>query len=363
MRPSRPRASTAPIRRGPEPARAIDLRSDTVTLPTEAMREAMARAEVGDDVYGEDPSVSRLEAMAAQRLAKDAALFVPSGTMANLVAVMAHTQRGDEVVLDDQAHTLIHEAGSIATLAGVMPRALPTQWGYISGAQLEAALRPPDLHFPPTRLVCVENTHNRHGGIAVPPEAIDDLAEVAHRHGLRVHMDGARIFNAAVALGVPAARLAAAADSVTFCLSKGLSAPVGSVLCGPRPFIAQARRFRKMVGGGMRQAGVLAAAGIVALEEMVERLADDHRLARRLAEALVGIPGLEIDLARVQTNMVRIRVSGRDARAVATALGEHGVRVGVVDASHLRLVTHRHVTPSDLPAVVDAFRAAMRASS
>lgn len=339
--------------------RVVDLRSDTVTQPTDAMREAMARAEVGDDVYGEDPTVNALEALSAERMGKAAGLFVASGTMANLLAVMAHTQKGDEVLFDDQAHTYHNEGGGIATLAGTLPRLLPTERGWISGAQFEAALRPPDVHYPPTRLVCIENTHNRHGGVAIPVEAITDLAAAAHRHGIPVHMDGARLFNAAVALGVPAARLAAPVDSVTFCLSKGLSAPVGSVLCGDHAFIERARRFRKMVGGGMRQAGVVAAAGIVALDTMVDRLADDHRLARVLAEGLSAIPGVSIDLARVQTNIVRLDLPRHDARAVAEQLRVRGVRVLATAAHTIRIVTNRHVTAADAPAVIAAFRSAL----
>ncbi len=353
MRSSRPATSRTPAARA---ARVIDLRSDTITQPTEAMREAIARAELGDDVFGEDPTVNALEALSAERMGKGAAVFVPTGTMSNLIAVMAHTQKGDEIIVDDQAHTFLMEAGAPAVVAGTMPRALPTEYGFISGAQLEAALRPADSHHAPTSLVVMENTHNRHGGTVATPGQVDDLAAAAHRHSIRVHLDGARIFNAAVALGVPAARLAAMADSVTFCLSKGLSAPVGSVLCGDRDFIQRARRFRKMVGGGMRQAGVLAAAGLVALEQMVDRLADDHRLARMLAEGLAGVPGVMIEMTRVQSNMVRIELPGHDARAIAAGLRDHGVRVSAVGPHRLRLVTNRHVTPDDVPAVVDAFR-------
>ncbi len=340
-------------------ARVIDLRSDTITQPTDAMRQAMARAEVGDDVYGEDPTINRLEAMAAERMGKAAAVFVPTGTMGNLLAVMAHTQKGDEVILDDQAHTFLLEAGALAAVAGTMPRALPTEWGFINGAQLEAALRPSDAHYAPTRLVVIENTHNRHGGTVATPEQVEDLAAAAHRHDLRVHMDGARIFNASVALGVPARRLAAPVDSVSFCLSKGLSAPVGSLLCGDRDFIQRARHFRKMVGGGMRQAGVIAAAGIVALDEMVDRLADDHRLARLIADALAKVPGVAIEAARVQSNMVRVELPGHDARAVAERLRSLGVRASTIGPRRMRLVTNRHVTPDDVPAVVDAFRSAL----
>lgn len=349
-------SSDASLRNVGHPARAIDLRSDTVTHPTEAMRDAMARAKVGDDVYREDPTINALEALAAERTGMAAAIFVPSGTMANLLAVMAHTQKGDEVIADSEAHILHYEGGALATLAGTMPRALPTEWGCISGDQLESALRPPNVHYPPTGLVCLENTHNRHGGVVISLEQIKDLAESAHRHGIPVHMDGARLFNAAVALGVPAAALAAPVDSVAFCLSKGLSAPVGSLLCGGSAFVDRARRFRKMLGGGMRQAGVLAAAGIVALEQMVDRLADDHRIARVLAEALASIPGLEIDLERVQTNIVRVDLVGHDAGAVANRLLEHGVWVGASGPRRIRLVTNRHIVPDDVPVVVQAFQ-------
>jgi threonine aldolase len=344
-----------------ETARAIDLRSDTITLPTEAMRRAMATAEVGDDVMGEDPTVNRLEAMAAARTGKAAALFVPTGTMANLLAIMAHTTRGDEVLLDDQSHTYLMERGAMAAVAGVMPRPLPTERGHLTGPQVAAALRPPDVHHAPTALVCVENTHNRHGGTVPPVEAVDELASVARPRGIRVHIDGARVFNAACALGLPVSRVAAEADSVTFCLSKGLSAPVGSVLCGSEEFIRRARHFRKMVGGGMRQAGVLAAAGIVALETMVDRLVDDHRVARQIAEALADVAGLQVDLTRVQTNIVRVETPGRAARTVADQVRAQGVRVGVMGPHTIRLVTNRHVAAGDVPTVVAAFREALSA--
>ncbi len=336
-------------------ARTIDLRSDTITLPTEAMREAMARAEVGDDVYGEDPTINALEALAAGHVGKAAALFVPTGTMANILAVMSQTQKGDEVITEAQAHIYNLEAGALAAVAGTLPRPLETEWGHISGAQLESVLRPPDHHVAPARLVCLENTHNRHGGTVATVEQVDDLATTAHRRGLRVHVDGARIFNAAIALGVPAARLAASADTFAFCLSMALSAPVGSLLCGDRETMGRARHFRKMLGGGMRQAGVLAAAGIVALEQMIDRLADDHRVARLLADGLAAVPGVRVDLARVQTNMVRLDLE-RDARAFAEALRGRAIRVSVIGPRRLRLVTHRHITPEDVPGVVAGFR-------
>ncbi len=339
-------------------ARTIDLRSDTVTLPTEAMREAMARAEVGDDVFGEDPTINALEAVAADRVGKAAAIFVPTATMANAIAIMSQTQKGDEVVVESEAHIYLAESGGMAVLSGAIPRPIATEFGVISPVQLEAVLRPPDPHFAPTRLVCLENTHNRQGGTVATVEQTDAFGEAAHRHGLRFHLDGARLFNAAVALGVPVARLAAAADSVTLCLSKGLSAPVGALFCADRETVARARHARKMLGGGMRQAGVLAAACIVALEHMVDRLADDHRMARLLAEALAPLRGLSIDRARVQTNMVRLDLE-REARPFAEALRGRGIRVSVIGPRRLRLVTHRHIVPEDVLIVVDAFRTAL----
>jgi threonine aldolase len=308
---------------------------------------------------GEDPTVNALEARAAERTGKEAGLFVPTGTMANLVAIMAHAQRGDEVILDDQAHTYLMEAGALATVAGVMPRPLPTEQGCITADQFESVLRPVDVHHAPTRLVCIENTHNRHGGTIAPPQVVEQLASAAHRRGILVHMDGARVFNASVALGLPVARVAAPADSISFCLSKGLSAPVGSLVCGSREFVARARHFRKMVGGGMRQAGVLAAAGLVALDTMVDRLADDHRVARRLAEILAGLEGVRIDLERVQTNIVRVELPERDARGLAAQLRERGVKVSVLGAHAIRLVTNRHVSEDDVPAVAAALRSVL----
>lgn len=282
----------------------IDLRSDTVTEPTDAMREAMARAVVGDDVFGEDPTVRALETLAAEMIGKEAAVFVPSGTMANLVAVLTHTQRGDEVLLEAEAHLYYSEVGSISAVAGVLPKTIVGVAGYIAPGQVRAAVRPANIHNPPSRLLCLENTHNRAGGMPFGPAEIDVVCATGHELGLAVHLDGARIFNAAVALGVVPSALTRSVDSVMFCVSKGLSAPVGSLLAGSGEFITQARRFRKMLGGGMRQAGVLAAAGVVALRTMVSRLAEDHQNAQRLAKGLAKIPGFQIDLERVRTNMV-----------------------------------------------------------
>jgi len=337
----------------------IDLRSDTVTLPTPRMREAMAAAEVGDDVFGEDPTVNRLEAMAAERMGKEAGLFVPSGTMGNLVALLTHCNRGDEVILGDQSHTFLYEAGGSAALGGIHPFPLPNNPdGTIDPEKIEAAIRPENVHFPRTRLICLENTHNRCGGAVLRPEYMARVAAIARRHGLAIHLDGARIFNAAVALGVEPAVLTRDADSVTFCVSKGLSAPVGSVLCGSADFIAEARRARKIVGGGMRQAGVIAAAGIVALEEMVDRLAEDHANARRLAEGLAEMPGITIELDSVETNIVIFELHREDLtpEELAARLREQGVLLLPIGGRQLRAVTHYGIERKDIETALAAFR-------
>lgn len=326
-------------------AELIDLRSDTVTQPTDEMRAAMAKAAVGDDVFGEDPTVNALEAMAAEKVGKEAAVFVPSGTMGNLIAIMAHTQRGDGVILEAECHTYRFEAGSISAVAGVVPVTVQGVWGYITPDLLRAAVRGPNIHVPPSRLVCLENTHNRAGGIPFSPQEMDAVGLAAKHLGLAVHLDGARIFNAAVAFGVPVTDLTRHADSVMFCVSKGLSAPVGSLLAGRREFIDRARRFRKMVGGGMRQAGVIAAAGMVALTTMVDRLAEDHANARRLAEGLADLAGLRVNLERVRTNMVLVEVQPPlTAPDFSQRLQREGVLALPVDASMVRMVTHRHIT-------------------
>src|SRR5579884_3874202 len=338
---------------------AIDLRSDTVTLPTPAMYAAMAAAPLGDDVMGEDPTVQRLEEAAAARLGKEAALFVPTGTMANLAAVLAHTRRGDEVILEAEAHIFYYEAAGLSVAGGLMPRPLRGHQGALDPADVAAAIRPDDVHFPRTGLVCLENTHNRAGGTVISLEQTRAVCAVAHAAGIPVHIDGARIFNAALALGLDAAALVADADSVMFSLSKGLSAPVGSLIVGRREFIGRARRARKMLGGGMRQAGVIAAAGLVALEQMVERLAEDHANARRLGERLAALPGVAVDLATVQTNMVRFSVepSGLEAAEFVARLREHGVLAGARDRWTIRMVTHRHITAADVEAAAAAVRA------
>ncbi len=340
----------------------IDLRSDTVTLPTPRMREAMYRAEVGDDVFGEDPTVNRLQEMAAERVGKEAALFVASGTMANLVSVLTHCGRGDEMIVGDRAHMFLYEAGGASALGGVHVRTVPNQPdGTLRPADVEAAIRPDNVHFPRSRLVALENTHNRCGGAALSAEQIHAVAAVAHAHGLRVHLDGARIFNAAIALGVPASTLAAEADSVSFCLSKGLSAPVGSLICSSREFIAEARRNRKIVGGGMRQAGVLAAAGIVALEEMIDRLAEDHANARLLAEAIAEIPGLAIDPRTVQTNIVIFEVTdpALTPAELSRRLLAEGVKIDPIEERKLRAVTHYGIERAHIEEAIRALRRAV----
>jgi threonine aldolase len=338
----------------------IDLRSDTVTHPTPEMREAMARAEVGDDVLREDPTINRLQEMAAAMMGKEAGLFVPSGTMGNLLAVLTHCSRGDEVIMGDLAHTFLYEAGGVAALGGVMPHTIPNQPdGSLKLEHIRAAIRPDDVHHPVSRLVILENTHNRCGGVPLTVEYTRQAGDLAHSHGLQLHLDGARIFNAAVALDVKVAELAAPADSVTFCLSKGLCAPVGSVLCGTVEFVERARRIRKQLGGGMRQAGVLAAAGIVALEKMVDRLAEDHRRAQMLAEGLANISGLRLDHPIPATNMVFVSLVDSvpySAAQIAERLRNDGVKVGVVGERRFRLVTHYWIDDQKVERAIRAFR-------
>ncbi len=336
----------------------IDLRSDTVTLPTPQMMSAIGAAELGDDVFEEDPTVKRLQRLAADKLGKEDALFVASGTMGNLVAVLTQCGRGDEMIVGDQAHVFFYEVGGSAGLGGVHVRTVPNGRGLPAVADVEAAIRGKDVHFPRTRLLCLENTHNRCGGVAITAEETKGLADVAHRNGLKVHLDGARLFNAAVALGVEAKALAAECDSVNICLSKGLAAPVGSVLVGTGEFIAEARRNRKMVGGGMRQAGILAAAGIVALEEMVDRLAEDHANARLLAEAIAGMPGARIDLDSVQTNIVVVEIDRPDMTAAEfiSRMGEFGVRIIGFGEKKVRMVTHYGIDRSDIERAIEAAR-------
>lgn len=341
----------------------VDLRSDTVTRPTPEMRQAMANAEVGDDVYGEDPTVNRLQALAAEILGKEAGLFVASGTMGNLIAILAHCQRGDEVILGSKAHTFLFEAGGISALGGVHSCQIPNQPdGSLALDDIEAAIRPDDVHHPITRLVTLENTHNRCGGTVLGVEYSRTVGALAHSRGLSLHLDGARLFNAAAALNVPACTLAEPADSVSICLSKGLCAPVGSVLVGSRAFIQRAHRLRKMLGGGMRQAGVLAAAGIIALEQMTTRLAEDHAHARSLAAGLAQLPGLVLDPGSPHTNMIFLTLDsslGADERELAARLAEQGVKVGVTGKRRFRLVLHYWVDEAGVEQTLQAFRHAL----
>ncbi len=338
----------------------VDVRSDTVTKPTPEMREAMAMADVGDDVYGEDPTINRLQDLAAAMTGHEAALFVASGTMGNLTGILAHCDRGDEVILGKSAHTFLFEAGGISVLGGVHSCQLPNQAdGSLALDEIEGAIRRDDPHEPVTRLITLENTHNRCGGTYQTVKYTRQVAEFAHERGLKIHLDGARVFNAATALDVDVRELTSPLDSVTFCLSKGLAAPVGSVLCGSEEFIKKALRIRKMLGGGMRQAGILAAAGIVALEKMVPRLGEDHVRARKLAEGLRENPGIMLDEGTPATNMVFLNLADdvpMSAKELKIKLKEKGVLVGVTGARRFRLVTHYHIDDDSVERVVEAFK-------
>ena len=332
----------------------IDLRSDTVTQPGAAMREAMADAEVGDDVYGEDPTVLRLQERAAELLGKEAALFVPTGTMANQIALLCHCQRGDEVLAGEGSHCMLYESGAGSAWAGV-GFGVVGSGGLFGAAELIAAIKPSEYHFPRSRLVALENTHNRAGGRVFPQSDVLAIAEAARARGLAVHLDGARIWNAAVATGRAPAELAAPADTVSACFSKGLGAPVGSVLAGPSELIARAHRFRKMLGGGMRQSGVLAAGALHALEHNWPRLGEDHAHARMLAEGLAGIRNVACAVERVETNIVNFDVVGIDAARFAAEAGRAGVRVNAIGATRLRAVTHLEITRADIAAAIERF--------
>jgi threonine aldolase len=337
----------------------IDLRSDTVTLPTEAMRKAMAEAEVGDDVYGEDPTINRLEAMAAARTGKEAAVFMTSGTQSNLTGVLSQTSPGSEVIVGSESHILWYEVGGAAALGGVILRTVPNdKKGRLDPDDIRKTIRAKGLSFPETKLVCLENTHNRCGGAVLTPDYTNEICDLAHEHGLNVHLDGARICNAAVALGVPVAALCERVDTASFCLSKGLSAPVGSLLCGGQATIQKARKIRKMLGGGMRQAGILAAAGIVALETMVDRLKEDHANARRLAERMVNMPGI---LDTVVTNIVRFDLAaGLSPQAFTEAALAGGVKVSALGGPQFRCVTNRMVSAENIGEAADRLEAVLR---
>jgi len=341
----------------------IDLRSDTVTLPTPAMRVAISQAEVGDDVFEEDPTVIQLERLAAERTGKEAAMLVSSGTMGNLVSTLTHCARGEEVILGDRSHIFLNEAGGMSALGGIHAHTVANQTdGTIQIEAIESAVRGNNIHFPRTRLICIENTHNRCNGLALTPQYCDSVGELAAQHGLQLHIDGARIFNAAVALGVDVKELTRSADSLSFCLSKGLSAPVGSLVCGTCEFIAEARRTRKILGGGMRQAGILAAAGITALDQMVDRLAEDHSNARLLAEGISRIKGLHIDWYKFQTNIIYFKLASDriTGEQLIIQLNEKGVKAFQTGPGIFRMVTHHGIDGKDIDTALSVIQDAMK---
>jgi threonine aldolase len=323
----------------------IDYRSDTVTLPTEEMLEAIRHAELGDDVFREDPTVNRLEQLAAEKMGKENALLVTSGTQANLISLMSNSNRGKLVILEAESHIYWYEVGGISMIAGLLPWPVKSAFGALDPKDVEAAIRPRNIHFPEPALICIENTHNRHGGTIIKPYQIEAIREVAHKHGLNLYMDGARIFNAAVALKVDVKEFTKHVDNLMFCLSKSLCCPVGSLLVGTSDFIERARKLRKVLGGGMRQAGIIAAPGIVALERMIDRLEEDHRNARRLAEGIAKIEGIQIDLNRVQTNMVCFDISGLgiSTELFVSKLKENGILALPLTENKVRMVTHRGI--------------------
>ncbi len=341
----------------------VDLRSDTVTKPTPEMRQAMAEADVGDDVYREDPTVNRLEELAAATLGKEAALFVPSGTMGNQIAIKLHTQPGAEVICEERCHIFNFEMGMMAAFSGCLARTIPTADGLLRWEQIREKLRPDIYYYSRSQVVTLENTHNMAGGAVYPLEVMLEICARAHEAGLKVHLDGARIFNAATYLGRPVRELAAPFDSVMFCLSKGLGAPVGSMVVGARQFINEAVRVRKMLGGGMRQAGVLAAAGLIALEKHPAKLAEDHCNARWLAEGLSKLPGIQVDLAKVQTNIVMFDVSGTGLPAgdFSKRLKQGGVLINPINDRQLRIVTHHDVDRAGCQRALESIAAAARA--
>jgi threonine aldolase len=327
----------------------IDLRSDTVAMPSQQMRQAMVTAPLGDDVFGDDPTTNKLLEVAARKMGKAAAAFVPSGTMGNLIGIAINAQRGQELIADADSHAFYYETAGAAAVCGVQIRPVPTEAGVMTARQVVEAVRPrDDPHEPITAAITFENTHNRHGGIVWPLDALREASQAAHEQGLRVHLDGARIFNAAVALGVDASEIAACADTVTFCLSKGLACPIGSVFCGSEADVEEAVRWRKRLGGGMRQVGVLAAAGLIALEAMVDRLAEDHANARTLAEGLSEMSGLRCDLGRVQTNLVYFDVETMPAQTFADECTKRGLLGGATSARSVRFVTHYGIDAEDV---------------
>ena len=323
----------------------IDLRSDTVTLPTEEMLDAIRNAELGDDVFGEDPTVNRLEKLAAEKMGKEAALLVTSGTQANLISLMSNTKRGDLVILEAESHIYWYEVGGISQIAGLLPWPVKSRVGALAPEDVEAAIRPKNIHFPEPALICLENTHNRHGGTIITPDQIKAISEVAQTHGLKLYLDGARIFNAAVALRADVKKFTKYVDNLMFCLSKGLCCPVGSLLVGTGEFIERARKVRKVLGGGMRQAGIIAAPGIVALESIIDRLAEDHRNAKRLGEGIAKIDGIQIDLSHVQTNIVCFDISGLGIAddLFISKLKERGILALALAENKVRMVTHKGI--------------------
>lgn len=340
------------------PSDRVDLRSDTVTQPTAAMREAMMNAPVGDDVLGDDQTVIKLQDMLAKMLGKEAALFVPSGTMSNAIAIRAHTNSGDEIITEKASHIYVYEGGGYAALSGCSVALVQGNSGIMEPQDVAKAIRKQEGslgHFPNGSLVCVENTANRGGGTCYPQEKLDQIAKVAHDNGCAAHIDGARLFNAVIATGIPAARMVREYDSISICLSKGLGTPVGSVLVGSSEFISKAHRWRKMFGGGMRQAGVLAACGIYALENHIERMSEDHSRAKKLAEAVNEIEGFSVDLESVETNMVYIQ-GEQGAKAILGKLSEFGIDVLEVGPVAVRAVIHLHITDEDITRTIDAFK-------
>jgi len=337
----------------------IDLRSDTVTHPTEAMRSAMAGAVVGDDVFGEDPTLNDLEALAAEKTGKQAAVFVPSGTMGNLISVLAHCARGDEVILGDRSHIFLNEVAGMSALGGIHPHIIPNNDdGTLPLDVMEKAVRHSDIHYPPTHLICLENTHNYCQGAPLTPEYMQEVAGFTEKHSLKIHLDGARIFNAAVALNIEVSLLVQHVDSVMFCLSKGLSAPVGSLVCGTEEFIRKARKLRKMVGGGMRQAGHLAAAGRVALENQIERLKIDHQLARELANGLAGITGFELNLQQVKTNIIFFQLNHPKVgpEELLSHLESEEIKILMIEPGIFRAVLHREISQDQIVKVLEVCR-------
>ncbi len=342
----------------------IDLRSDTVTKPTPEMREAIAEAEVGDDVYGDDPTVNRLEALAASMLGKEASVFVPSGTMGNLIALLVHCQRGDEAIVGSKSHIYLNEAGGMSALGGIQPNPIPNQKdGTLALDDIRAGIRMEDVHHPITRLICIENTQNACGGVALTVEYMRQVGELARENGLSFHIDGARIFNAAAKQNADVKELVSPADSVMICLSKGLASPVGSMLAGTKKFIARARHLRKMLGGGMRQVGVLAAAGIVSLETMSLRVAEDHRRAKSLADGLRGISGIVLDENTPQTNMIYFNLADRvsmNENDVVAEMSKYDILVDWADKRRFRLVTHYEIDDNAVERTIEAFGKVLR---